>query len=78
MPNDTQLAASDILTMLAPPIKFVVWIETIFEAKRRKGEAIPEAYTAWLERWRRIRSDLPAATDVLTDEEWQALKEMAV
>lgn len=77
MLNDPQSTALDVLLMLAPPIKFVVWIESIFEAKRKKGETIPEAYTAWLERWQRIRSDLPAVTDVLTDEEWQELKEMA-
>lgn len=78
MSNSPQSAAYDTLIMLAPPIKLVTWLESIFEAKRRKGEAIPEAYTAWLERWQRIRSDLPATTDVLTDEEWQELKEMAV
>lgn len=74
-PNPT-FAARDILLILAPPVRIVAWLETIFERKRAKGEDIPVAFMEWLARWDDIRQGLPSPVDVLTVEEWEALKEI--
>lgn len=68
MTNPT--AVSDLLNILAPPMRMVDWLELVFENKRKKGEPIPENFIKWLERWQRIRSDLPSAIDGATEEMW--------
>lgn len=73
----TTTPAHDILLALAPPIRLVTWLETVFERKRSRGEAIPPAFMEWLARWDDIRAGLPSPVDVLTAEEWEALKEIA-
>lgn len=65
--------AVDILTLLAPPIRLVDWLERVFEQKKKKGEDVPESFTQWLERWREIRLDGPAVTDGLTQEDWEQI-----
>lgn len=66
---------ADILTLLAPPIRLVDWLEQVFEQKHKKGEDVPQAYIKWLERWKAIRADGPALTDGMTQEEWEQLGE---
>lgn len=65
---------SDLLLVIAPPLRMVAWLELVFENKRAKGEQIPEAFTKWLERWQRIRSDLPCDIDGATEEQWLELE----
>lgn len=61
---------SDLLLVLAPPVRLCIWLETVFEQKRKAGAEVPENFIKWLERWQRIRSDLPAEIDGTTDEQW--------
>lgn len=65
---------SDLLTIIAPPLRLTIWLELVFDNKRAKGEEIPETFTNWLERWQRIRSDLPAEIDGTTEAEWLELE----
>lgn len=69
--------ASDILCILAPPLRLVNWLDKVIPAREKKGETVPPEIKDWLDRWRDIRSHLPAVTDVLTDEEWNEIGEMA-
>lgn len=69
---DSQVA--DLLTIIAPPVRLVAWLELVFENKRKKGEDVPANFIQWLERWQRIRSDLPAEIDGTTADEWIALE----
>lgn len=55
-------------------MRMVAWLELVFENKRTKGEQIPEAFTKRLERWQRIRSDLPCDIDGATEEQWLELE----
>lgn len=73
MSQKSEHIAVDILTLLAPPIRLVDWLEQVFEQKRKKGEDVPENFTKWLERWKAIRADGPAVTDGMTQEEWEQL-----
>ena len=68
--------AHDILLILAPPVRLVSWLETVFERKRERGEDIPAAFMEWLARWDDIRQGLPSPIDVLTVEEWAELEEI--
>jgi hypothetical protein len=61
---------TDLLTIVAPPMRLVAWLELVFENKRKKGEDIPENFTRWLERWQRIRSDLPSEIDGTSEQDW--------
>lgn len=61
---------SDLLLILAPPVRLVAWLETVFEQKRKAKTEVPENFIKWLERWQRIRSDLPAEIDGATAEQW--------
>lgn len=65
---------TDLLTIIAPPLRLVSWLEMVFENKRKKGEDIPENFTKWLERWQRIRSDLPSSIDGASEEQWLDLE----
>ena len=73
---DKPSAVHDILLILAPPVRLVSWLETVFERKRERGEAIPPAFMEWLARWDDIRQGLPSPVDVLTVEEWEELEEI--
>lgn len=66
-------AGVDTLLILAPPVRLVVWLEKVFEAKRKKGEVVPEQFERWMDRWQKIRSHLPSEIDVLTPAEWQEI-----
>lgn len=77
MQTNKPTMASDILLILAPPVRLVNWLETVFEQKRKKGEEVPANFLAWLERWHEIRAGLPSKIDLLTAEEWEQLKELA-
>lgn len=68
--------ARDTLLILAPPVRLVAWLEKVFEAKRAKGEDVPENFTKWLERWKKIRAGMPSEIDVLTIEEWAQVEEI--
>jgi len=74
MANDAKTApetpVSDLLLILAPPVRLCVWLETVFEQKRKAGAEVPENFVKWLDRWQRIRSDMPAEIDGATDEAW--------
>lgn len=72
--SDNQSTVSDLLTIIAPPMRLVAWLELVFDNKRKKGEEVPENFTKWLERWQRIRSDLPAEIDGVTEEHWLELE----
>lgn len=74
MLNETPNTVTDLLTIIAPPMRLVAWLEMVFENKRKKGEEIPENFTVWLERWQRIRSDLPSSIDGATDAQWLELE----
>mgnify|MGYP001562244785 CR=1 FL=1 len=50
-------AAHDTLLILSPPVRLIIWLDRIFEAKRAKGEEVPEAFDKWLQRWIRIRCE---------------------
>lgn len=65
---------TDLLTIIAPPMRMVEWLELVFENKRKKGEQIPENFIKWLERWQRIRSDLPSSIDGASEEQWLDLE----
>lgn len=65
---------ADLLTIIAPPLRMVAWLELVFDNKRSKGEDVPEAFTKWLERWQRIRSDLPSEIDGTTEADWLELE----
>lgn len=68
----TQVA--DLLTIIAPPLRLVSWLELVFESKCSKGEEVPENFTKWLERWQRIRSDLPSEIDGTSEADWLELE----
>ena len=76
MVKNKPTAAHDILLILAPPVRLVAWLETVFERKRERGEDIPAAFMEWLARWDDIRAGLPSPIDVLTVEEWAELEEI--
>ena len=61
---------SDLLLVIAPPIRLVEWLEKVFAQKAANGDAVPENFIKWLERWQRIRSDLPSEIDGLPIEKW--------
>lgn len=61
---------SDLLLILAPPIRLVEWMEKVFAQKTANGDPVPENFTKWLERWQRVRSDLPSEIDGLPVEKW--------
>lgn len=42
----------EFLITYAPPYQLMDWLTKVFEAKRSKGEAVPEVYEEWLARWR--------------------------
>lgn len=67
--------AHDILRVLAPPLRLVAWLEKVFEAKRNKGEMPPDEFIRWLWRWDVIRQGLPAVTDTVTPEAWDAIRD---
>jgi len=67
--SNPETTVSDLLTIIAPPLRLVAWLELVFEQKRKKGEDVPETFITWLERWQRIRSDLPAEIDGATEEQ---------
>jgi hypothetical protein len=69
--------AHDILRILAPPTRLVAWLERMFEAKRNKTppEMPPDEWIRWLWRWDEIRQGLPAVTDNMTPEAWDAIRE---
>lgn len=64
----------DLLTIIAPPLRLVAWLELVFENKRAKGETVPDNFKVWLERWKLIRSDLPSSIDGATEEQWLELE----
>lgn len=72
--SNPETQASDLLLILAPPVRLVAWLETVFDQKRKAGAEVPENFVKWLERWQRIRSDLPAEIDGATEEQWLALE----
>lgn len=74
--TSTALSASDILLILATPIDLVDYLDRLWAAKQAKGEQTPEQWRRWLERWKRIRSDLPSQIDYVSEAEWAALGEL--
>lgn len=66
--------APDLLTILAPPIRLVDWLEQVFEAKRKAGEAVPVEYMAWLDLWKQIRADGASEIDGSTPAQWEQLR----
>lgn len=66
---------SDLLTIIAPPMRLVAWLEMVFDNKRKKGEDIPENFVKWLERWQRIRSDLPSEIDSISEQAFLDLEQ---
>lgn len=72
--NTPETPVSDLLLILAPPVRLVAWLETVFEQKRKAGAEVPDNFVKWLERWQRIRSDLPAEIDGATAEQWAAVE----
>lgn len=68
--NTPETPVSDLLLVLAPPVRLCVWLETVFEQKHKAGAEVPETFVKWLERWQRIRSDLPDQIDGATAEMW--------
>ena len=70
MNTNPETPVADLLLVLAPPVRLCVWLETVFEQKRKAGAEVPENFTKWLERWQRIRSDMPSDVDGATDEAW--------
>lgn len=73
--NDTQLAAHDILLILAPPTRLVDYLDRLWAAKQAKGEQTPEQWRRWLDRWKRIRSELGSDVDYVSDAEWAGVGE---
>ena len=71
-------AAIDALLILAPPVRLVIWLESVFDAKRAKGEEVPDQFVRWLDRWARIRQGLPSEIDVLLQQEWMDLKQLVL
>lgn len=69
-----QTPVSDLLAIIAPPLRLVAWLELVFENKRTKGETVPDNFKVWLERWKLIRSDLPSSIDGATEEQWLELE----
>lgn len=65
-----------ILSLLIPPIELINWLESVFDAKRNKGQHIPAVYTDWLDLVRCIRTDLPSELDTLTAEQWSEASEI--
>lgn len=74
MNTNSTTPVSDLLLIIAPPLRLVAWLEMVFDNKRKKGEEIPENFTKWLERWQRIRSDLPCEIDGVSEEQWLELE----
>lgn len=72
--GNTPNTVTDLLTIIAPPLRLVTWLEMVFDNKRKKGEDIPENFLRWLERWQRIRTDLPSDIDGATEEQWLELE----
>lgn len=72
----TTLSGQQILTLLIPPIELINWIESVFNAKRSKGQPIPAMYTDWLDLVRCIRTDLPSEIDQLQPEQWSEVAEI--
>lgn len=35
---------TDLLTIIAPPLRLISWLELVFENKRKKGEDVPENF----------------------------------
>lgn len=69
--------AHDILRVLAPPVRLVAWMEKEFERRRNKTppDMPPEEWIRWLWRWDAIRQGLPAVTDTVTPEAWDAIRD---
>lgn len=64
-----------MLHLLVPPLEFIGWLESVFEAKRQKGQRIPATYIDWFDLVKCIRTDLPCELDTLTTEQWQEASE---
>jgi hypothetical protein len=71
-------AAVDALLILAPPLRLVAWLESVFDAKRKRGEEVPEQFINWLQRWTNIRQGLPSEVDVLVQKEWEELRQLVL
>lgn len=65
----------DLLTILAPPIRLVDWLDKVFDDKARKGEPVPPEFVAYLETWKRIRAAGTSPIDGATPEQWAKLAE---
>ena len=65
-----------ILSLVAPPLSLISWLETIFDLKRKKGEKIPLVYTDWLDLVKCIRTDLPSELDTMVASDWQEASEI--
>lgn len=76
--NNPSPAAVDALLILAPPVRLVIWLESVFAAKRAKGEEVPDQFVRWLDRWARIRQGLPSEIDVLVTSEWMDLRQLVL
>lgn len=68
--NSPETPVSDLLLILAPPLRLVDWLEKVFYQRKVNGEEVPENFVKWLERWQRIRSDLPSEIDGMPAEKW--------
>jgi hypothetical protein len=68
--NSPETPVSDLLLILAPPLRLVDWLEKVFYQRKVNGEEVPENFVKWLERWQRIRSDLPSEIDGMPIEKW--------
>ena len=70
------MSAQALLAQLAPPLKLVEWMETVFAAKRAKGETVPAEYVRWIELWQDIRSAEPSIVDGATPATWAQVGDM--
>lgn len=74
MISTPETQASDLLLVLAAPLRLVEWLEKVFAQKRDKGQEVPENFIKWLERWQRIRTDLPSGIDGVAQSDWIAVE----
>jgi hypothetical protein len=71
------LAASDMLLVMAPPIRLTRWLDLTITAKEKKGETVPAEIKEWLAMWDEIRSHVPVPViDQATVEEWGEVGEV--